>query len=68
MAEATLQVAGMSCNHCKMSVEKALQGLTGVSTAVVDLAAGTARITYDAAEVNLEAMKKAVTDAGYEVK
>jgi copper chaperone len=51
-----------------MSVEKALQGLTGVSTAVVDLAAGTARITYDAAEVNLEAMKKAVTDAGYEVK
>jgi len=68
LAEATLQVAGMSCNHCKMSVEKALQGLTGVSTAVVDLAAGTARITYDAAEVNLEAMKKAVTDAGYEVK
>ena len=68
MAEATLQVAGMTCNHCKMSVEKALQGLPGVTAAEVNLAAETARVTYDPAKVKLEAMKKAVTDAGYEVK
>jgi len=68
MAEATLQVAGMTCSHCKMSVEKALRGLAGVTAAEVNLAAKTARVTYDPAKVNLDAMKEAVTDAGYEVK
>ncbi|GEA14357.1 MAG: copper chaperone [Moorella sp. (in: firmicutes)] len=68
MAEVVLQVEGMTCNHCKMSVEKALGGLEGVTAVAVDLAAKTARVTYDPAKVNLEAMKKAVTEAGYEVK
>ncbi|MDN5344182.1 MAG: copper chaperone [Clostridia bacterium] len=68
MAEVTLHVEGMSCNHCKMSVEKALKGLPGVAAATVDLAAKTARVTYDPAQVHLDAMKKAVSDAGYEVK
>ncbi|CEP68004.1 Copper ion binding protein [Moorella glycerini] len=68
MAEATLQVEGMTCNHCKMSVEKALRGLEGITAVAVDLAAKTARVTYDPAKVNLEAMKKAVIEAGYEVK
>ncbi|KYH33651.1 copper chaperone CopZ [Neomoorella mulderi] len=68
MAEATLQVEGMTCNHCKMSVEKALRGLEGITAVAVDLAAKTAHVTYDPAKVNLEAMKKAVAEAGYEVK
>ncbi|WP_406677290.1 copper ion binding protein [Moorella sp. ACPs] len=68
MAEAVLQVEGMTCNHCKMSVEKALKGLAGVTAVAVDLAAKTARVTYDPGKITLEAMKKAVTEAGYEVK
>lgn len=68
MAEATLQVEGMSCNHCKMSVTRALQQLEGVTAAEVDLAAKTAHVTYDPGKVSLEAMKKAVKDAGYTVK
>ncbi|WP_258358871.1 copper ion binding protein [Moorella sulfitireducens (nom. illeg.)] len=68
MAEAVLQVEGMSCNHCKMSVEKALKGLAGVTAAAVDLAAKTARVTYDPGKVTLEEMKRAITGAGYEVK
>ncbi|BCV23103.1 copper ion binding protein [Moorella sp. Hama-1] len=68
MAEVTLQVEGMSCNHCKMSVEKALKNLAGVTDATVDLGAKTARVTYDSSKVDIEAMKKAVSAAGYEVK
>ncbi|MGI9860742.1 copper ion binding protein [Moorella naiadis] len=68
MAEVTLHVEGMSCNHCKMSVEKALKNLAGVTGATVDLGAKTARVTYDAGKVDIEAMRKAVSDAGYEVK
>ncbi|OIQ59020.1 copper chaperone CopZ [Moorella thermoacetica] len=68
MAEVTLQVEGMSCNHCKMSVEKALKNLDGVTAATVDLGASTAHVTYDSSRVDIEAMKKAISDAGYEVK
>ncbi|AKX95278.1 copper ion-binding protein [Moorella thermoacetica] len=68
MAEVTLQVEGMSCNHCKMSVERALKNLDGVTAATVDLGARTAHVTYDSSRVDIEAMKKAISDAGYEVK
>lgn len=33
----SLRVEGMSCNHCKMAVEKALRGVAGVSECSVDL-------------------------------
>jgi copper chaperone len=32
-----MQIAGMSCNHCKMAVEKALQAVPGVEKVQVDL-------------------------------
>lgn len=43
--EKKMQVNGMMCNHCKMTVEKALAAVSGVTAAVVDLAAKTATIT-----------------------
>ncbi len=57
-------IEGMMCNHCKASVEKALNGIEGVSSVVVDLENKTATIT---GEADNEAIKKAVTDAGYEL-
>lgn len=33
----TLTIEGMSCNHCKGRVERALKELDGVESAVVDL-------------------------------
>lgn len=62
-----LNVGGMSCGHCKASVEKAVSALTGVSNAEVDLAAKNAKITYNPENVNEDAIKKAITDAGYEI-
>ena len=59
----TMKIEGMMCAHCSGRVEKALNGLPGV-TATVDLAAGTASVTGDASD---EALTKAVTDAGYTV-
>ena len=53
---------GMMCAHCVSHVEKALTAL-GVQ-ADVDLASGTAVVTGKADD---EALRKAVTDAGYEV-
>ena len=58
----TITIKGMMCAHCVSHVEKALTTL-GVQ-ADVDLASGTAVVTGNASD---EALKKAVTDAGYEV-
>ena len=36
----TFKVGGMSCNHCKMSVEKAVSSVPGVDSVEVDLPSG----------------------------
>ena len=61
-----LRVGGMSCGHCKAAVEKALKAVDGVENAVVDLENKTAEVSLSK-EVSDEVLKKAVTDAGYEV-
>ena len=59
-----ITVKGMMCQHCVAHVKKALEGAG--AQAEVDLEKGEARITAGA-DVAAEALKKAVTDAGYEV-
>lgn len=66
--EKTLNVQGMSCGHCKMSVEGALKNLSGVSAAEVNLAAGNVDVTFDESKVNIDAMKEAIEEQGYEVE
>jgi copper chaperone len=65
--QVVLRVDGMSCGHCKMTVEKALIATPGVRDAVVDLNAKTVKVTYVEDKTNLENMEKAIIDAGYEV-
>jgi copper chaperone len=67
MATVTLKVEGMSCNHCKEAVEGSLKKLPGVKSAVVDLDAKTATVTYEEGAVSVDQMKKAVEDQGYDV-
>lgn len=65
--EKKLTVEGMMCQHCVAHVKKALEGVEGVSEAVVDLDAGTAvaKLTANVAD---DVLTAAVVDAGYEVK
>ncbi len=64
MSQTILKVEGMTCNHCKMRAEKALQGVSGVESVKVDLAAKEAVVTGEAERATLV---KAVVDAGYSV-
>ena len=59
-----IKVNGMMCGHCKAHVETACKGVPGVTDAVVDLDAKNVTVTGDA---DVAALKKAITDAGYEV-
>ena len=62
--EKKMLVEGMSCNHCKMSVEKAISAVPGVSACVVDLANKTATITLRE-DVADEKLMEAVRNADF---
>jgi copper chaperone len=41
-----INVEGMSCDHCKHSIEKALNGLDGVTSSEVSLANGNVEVEF----------------------
>ena len=61
-----LKVKGMSCQHCVMSVTKALNQLEGIKNVQVDLAKGEVRFD-NMKEVASDRIEKAIQEAGYEV-
>jgi copper chaperone len=61
-----IKVKGMSCQHCVMSVTKALNQLGGIQNIQVDLAKGEVRFD-NTKEVVSNRIEKAIKDAGYEV-
>ncbi|AWX55723.1 MULTISPECIES: copper chaperone CopZ [Brevibacillus] len=63
----TLNVQGMSCNHCVISIEGALQKLDGVSKATVSLADNQVSVTFDESVVSLDNVKETIEDQGYDV-
>jgi copper chaperone len=64
----TLQVEGMTCNHCKAAVTNALEELAGVTAVEVHLQEGTVDVQFDEAKVTVEALKEAIEEQGYDVK
>jgi formate dehydrogenase gamma subunit len=62
----TIKVKGMSCQHCVMSVTKALGQLDGIKNVQVDLAKGEVRFD-NTKEVASQRIAKAIEEAGYEV-
>lgn len=66
MMTTQLKVDGMTCEMCVGHVQKALQSVSGVQSAQVDLAAGRATVQHDDASEN--AMIEAVGEEGYEAK
>lgn len=62
----TLNIEGMTCNHCVKMVEEALKEVPGVKSAKVSLENKTAEVTLKE-DVDTEVLKKAVENAGYEV-
>jgi copper chaperone len=63
----TLKVEGMSCGHCVAAVEKAVKDLSGINMVNVDLTAKTVTVDFDNQVVNLENIKEAIEDQGYDV-
>jgi copper chaperone len=65
MATSTLNIQGMTCDHCVMRMAKALKEIPGVEDTRVELQKGEAVVTYDDARISPEKLSFAVVDAGY---
>jgi copper chaperone len=58
-------VRGMTCSHCVLSVREEVSDVPGVRAVDVDLASG--RVTVTGQEIDDDAVRAAVAEAGYEV-
>ena len=56
-------VEGMTCAHCVLSVREEVSDVSGVTSVDIDLASGRMTVTGD--EISDDAVRTAVTDAGY---
>ena len=56
----------MTCGHCKLKVEKALQGVAGTFGASVFLDDGEAEVQFDPARAGADQYLDAVRRAGYQ--
>jgi copper chaperone CopZ len=66
--KADLQVSGLTCSMCSKATEKSLRTLTFISDVKPDLNRNLFVITFKKdVPVNLEAISKKVTDAGFSV-
>lgn len=62
----TMQIQGMMCHHCEMTVKKALEAIDGVENAEVSHEAGNAVLTLTH-DVDNEVLKQAVQACDYQV-
>ena len=61
----TLNVSGMTCEACPITVKKALEKVSGVSKVEVRFEKKQVLVTFDDAKTNTDALVKATTNAGY---
>ena len=59
----TFKIKGMSCNHCKASVEKGIATIAGVTSVQVDLAKG---VAYVEGDCNPQAIIDKINELGFE--
>jgi copper chaperone len=63
MEQLNLTIEGMSCEHCVRAVKNRLTATPGVS--VDEVVIGSARLRFDPAKTNVDAIEEAIADEGY---
>lgn len=63
----TILIEGMQCNHCKMTVEKVLSSIDGVTRAEVNLENKCA-VIETSKEIDENKINELITEAGFEVR
>jgi copper chaperone len=68
MEQITLEAPDISCEHCIMSIEKALSKLDGVHFVSGDPAGKVVVLEYDPSVLDLPTIETAMEEEGYPVK
>jgi copper chaperone len=63
-----LKNLGMSCPFCKAAVSAKLKQVPGVIAYDVDVKSDSATVLYEPAKVTIEQLKKAIAEAGFQVR
>lgn len=66
MSTLTVTVSGMTCGHCASSVREEVGQIADVTAVDVELSSGKVTINSDGA-IELDAVEKAVEEAGYQM-
>lgn len=66
MTQKTIKVEGMSCMHCQMRVKKSVKAVEGVQRVDVNLQTKQVTVDYEEGKANIEKVKDAIREAGYE--
>ncbi len=67
MTTINLSVSGMMCPHCENHVNKAVLSIPGVATCTASHKDNAVTITLDSPAADIQAIKNAITEAGYHV-
>jgi copper chaperone len=67
MTTKIINVAGMSCEHCKMAVTRAVSALEGVKAVEVSLENNTATVEFEETKLGLDTIRQVIEAQGYEV-
>lgn len=65
MKNITLQVEGMSCQHCVNSIEGALKEIGAKGK--VDLKKNIVEVSFDENQIAIERIKETIEDQGYDM-
>ena len=66
MSSQTIQVRGMSCDHCSQTVHRALKAMPGISRVSVSLEKGEVVIDFDDTQTNIQAISAKIVKIGFE--
>jgi copper chaperone len=68
MKSLKLNVPGISCSHCEMSIKNTLKEVSGVANVTVDLEKKTVSLDYDPEKASYAQIKIAIEDQGYDIE
>ena len=63
----SLQLEGLNCKDCAVSVQEGVSGLNGVETATANFGSGILKVSYDHEKVTREDLKATVENLGYRI-
>lgn len=67
MIDVTLNVDGMSCEHCVNAITKSLLSLDGIKDVKVNLNNKTVFVKYDSTKISLDSIKNDIEQQGYDI-